>query len=58
MKTATELGCGKINNTEDRMVGWTTYFIIKSWFDNWKKDLVELGIAFTDDSVKVIIPDA
>ena len=54
----TELSCGKVNNAEERRVRWTTYFNIKSWFDNWESDLVKLGFAFVDDNHKVIIPDA
>jgi hypothetical protein len=56
--TATELSCGKVNNAEERRVRWTTYFNLKSWFDNWENDLVKLGFAFVDDNHKVIIPDA
>jgi hypothetical protein len=46
-----------VNNTEVRRVRWTTYFNIKSWFDNWEKDLVKLGFAFTNDNDNTIIPD-
>ena len=56
-KTAAELRCGKANNAEERRVRWTTYFNIKSWFDNWEKDLVKLGFAFTNDNGNTIIPD-
>ena len=56
-KTAAELRCGKVNNAEERRVRWTTYFNIKSWFDNWEKDLVKLGFAFTNDNDNTVIPD-
>ena len=56
-KTATELSCGKVNNAEERRVRWTTYFNIKSWFDNWDNDLVKLGFASRDDNDNIVIPD-
>ena len=55
--TAAELRCGKVNNAEEIRVRWTTYFNIKSWFDNWEKDLVKLGFAFTNDNDNTVIPD-
>ena len=55
--TAAELRCGKANKAEERRVRWTTYFNIKSWFDNWEKDLVKLGFAFTNDNDNTVIPD-
>ncbi|KAL7483109.1 hypothetical protein ACHAW6_008757 [Cyclotella cf. meneghiniana] len=36
--TALELTSGRSNNAEERRVRWTTYFNIKSWFDNWERD--------------------
>ena len=35
---------------------WATYFIIKSWFDNWEKDLLELESAKVDSNGKTVIP--
>ncbi len=47
----------KVNNVEDRRVQWTTHKNLKLWFDNWGKDLVELGFAHLDEHGEVIIPD-
>ncbi len=33
-----------------------TYANISSWFDNWERDLVELGFAFHDERGQCIIP--
>ena len=51
------MSCVKVNNAEERRVRWTTYFNIKSLFDNWEKDLVKLGFSFTHDNDNTIIPD-
>ena len=47
----------KVNNVEDRRVQWTTHKNLKLWFENWGKDLVELGFAHLDEHGDVIIPD-
>ncbi len=54
--TALELTSSRSNNVEERRVCWTTYFNIKSWFDNWERDLLELGFAKTDSNGKTVIP--
>ncbi len=54
--TALELTSGRSNNVEERRVRWTTYFNIKSWFDNWERDLLELGFAEVDSEGKTVIP--
>jgi hypothetical protein len=54
---ATELGCSKVNNAEERRARWTTYFNIKRWVDNCEIDLVKLGFAITNDNDNIIIPD-
>eukprot|EP00804_Cyclotella_cryptica_P024959 CCRYP_015507-RC/>CCRYP_015507-RC protein AED:0.06 eAED:0.04 QI:0/0/0/1/0/0/2/0/553 len=54
--TALELTSGRSNNVEERRVCWTTYFNIKSWFDNWERDLLELGFADVDVNGKTVIP--
>ena len=41
---------------EERCVCWTTYFNIKSWFDNWERDLFEVGFAEVDSKGKTVIP--
>lgn len=43
--TATDINCGRSNNAEERRVRWTTYYFIKSWFDSWERDLLELEFA-------------
>ena len=45
----------KHNNCEDHRIQWTTYKKLRMWFDNWGKDLVELGFAYCDANGKVII---
>ena len=55
--TATDMKAVKVNNVEDRRVQWTTHKNLKLWFENWGKDLVELGFAHHDKHGKVIIPD-
>ncbi len=47
----------KVNNAEERRVRWTTYFNIKSWFDNRENDLVKLGFASANDKDIVAIPN-
>ena len=54
--TAIELTCRKINNAEERRVRWTMYFNLKSWFDNWERDLVELCFASINEVDKIEIP--
>ena len=33
-----------------------TYYNLKTWFDSWKEELIELGFAKYDDENKVFIP--
>jgi hypothetical protein len=54
--TALELTSGRSNTVEERWVHWTTYFNIKSWFDNWERDLLELGFAEVDSKGMTVIP--
>ena len=54
--TALELTSGRSNNVEELCICWTTYFNIKSWFDNWEQDLLELGFAKVDSKGKTVIP--
>jgi hypothetical protein len=56
--TALELTSGRSNNAEERLVHWTIYFNIKSCFDNWEWDLLELGFAEVDSKGKTVIPTA
>jgi hypothetical protein len=39
------LSVSKAKQVEDRRIGWTNYKNISMWFDNWERDLVELGTA-------------
>ncbi|KAL7551138.1 hypothetical protein ACHAWF_014338 [Thalassiosira exigua] len=38
------------------LIQWTTYTNIKTWFDNWEADLLELGFAERQDR-DVVIPN-
>jgi len=50
---------GKLHSQEARRIQWTTYSNLKMWFDNWGRDLVELGFAIKlNDDGDVHIPDA
>ena len=53
-ETAVDLLCGKTQTAEDRRIKWTTYTNIKMWFDNWARDLLELGFAEKVDGIIVI----
>ena len=33
-----------------------TYYNLKTWFDSWQEELIELGFANLDDENKVVIP--
>ena len=54
--TALELTSGRSNNVKEQHVCWTTYFNIKSWFDNWVRDLLELEFAEVDSDGTTVIP--
>ena len=62
--TATNLQGGYEKKAEDRRIRWTTYSNLKLWFDNWKRELLELGFATTsqyegeegEDEEKINIP--
>jgi hypothetical protein len=53
--TAKHLDASKMEYCEDRRIRWTTWSNINAWFDNWERDLVELGFAFYDEDGKVVI---
>jgi len=53
--TAIDLSSKKSPNVEERRILWTTYTNLKSWLDNWSKDLVDLGFAKIENG-KVMIP--
>ena len=56
-ETAVDLLCDKTQTAEDRRIKWTTYTNIKMWFDNWARDLLELGFAKKVDGMIVIKQD-
>ena len=43
--TALNLKATKAESAEDRRKTWTTYKNLDMWFENWTKDLVQLGFA-------------
>jgi len=57
LSTAKYLDASKMEYSEERRIRWTTWPNINSWFDNWEKDLVELGFAYYDEDEHLIIPD-
>jgi hypothetical protein len=55
--TSINLSMSKASKVEDRRIRWTNYRNISMWFDNWERDLVDLGTATRDPSTnKVTIP--
>ena len=56
-ETDVDLLYGKTQTAEDRRIKWTTYTHIKMWFDNWARDLLELGFAKKVDGIIVITQD-
>ena len=46
----------KTDNDEARRIAWTTYKNLAQWFDNWGRDLVELGFAEKDEEGNIVIP--
>ncbi len=47
----------KCGSQEEQHIRWTTYSNLKSWFDNFETDLVELGFAHKDADGNTIIPN-
>jgi hypothetical protein len=52
-----DFSTGRGNNAEQRRIMWTTYYNLKSWFNNWERDLLELGFAEKVDGKTLIPPD-
>jgi hypothetical protein len=44
--TAVNLNACKTKSTEDRHIWWMNYKNLSLWFENWEKDLVELGFTY------------
>ena len=57
LSTAKHLDASKMEYCEDRRIRWTTWANLNAFFDNWEKDLVELGFAFYNEDGECIIPD-
>ena len=56
-ETAVDLYCSSKNNAaEERRIAWTTYSNLKTWFENWEKDLLKLGFAKCKTCGEVYIP--
>jgi hypothetical protein len=54
--SAVNLNTAKGKNRE--CIRWTTYKTLSLWFDNWERNLVELGFAYYDPITnKVCIPE-
>eukprot|EP00804_Cyclotella_cryptica_P002589 CCRYP_010430-RA/>CCRYP_010430-RA protein AED:0.08 eAED:0.03 QI:0/0/0/1/0/0/2/0/413 len=54
---ANSIVVGKGKNAKDRRVKWTTYYNLKTWFDSWQEELIELGFAKYDENKVFIPPD-
>ena len=55
--TAVDIYADKSVPVEDRRIRWTTYTNLKTWFDNWSRDLIELGFATADKMGHAVIPE-
>ena len=42
-ETFVELNADRINDVEQRRILWTSYNNMNMWFENWERDLEELG---------------
>ncbi len=42
------LSASKAKQVEDRRIHWTNYKNISMWFNNWERDLIEIGTASLD----------
>ena len=53
--TDIDLKSGKCDSVEERRVLWTTFCNIKTWFENWKVDFVEIGFTeeYEDGSIRI-----
>ncbi len=56
--TAVNLRADKGKNKEESQIWWTTYKNLSLWFNNWERNLVELGFANLDPITnKICIPE-
>ena len=56
-ETALDLNAKKSEKVEDRRIRWTTLKNLAMWFDNWEKELEELGFGTRDSDGNFNIPD-
>ena len=54
--TAVDIYADKSVPVEDRRIRWTTYTNLKMWFNNWSRDLIELGFVTTYKKCHAVIP--
>ncbi len=54
--TAIDVLSTTCNSHEERRIRWTTYNIMKSWFENCENDLLALGFARIGENGEVDIP--
>jgi hypothetical protein len=52
---AISLNASKTQSAEDRRIHWTTYKNLLMWFDNWERDLVDLGFAYVHPSTGIVV---
>ncbi len=45
-----------MNECRGKKVKWTTYYNLKTWFNSWQENLIELGLANYNEKNKVVIP--
>ena len=50
-----DLAAGISSTAEQRRIMWNNYHNIKSWFENWETDLVNLGFANCNTQGKIVI---
>ena len=56
-ETAINLLAEKCNDVEQRRILWTSYKNLKLWFENWERELEELGFTDRDDDGVHYIPE-
>ena len=55
--TAVDIYADKSVPVEDRRIRWTTNTNLKTLFNNWSRDLIELGFATADKMGHAVIPE-
>ena len=54
-EVAISLNASKTQSAEDQRIRWTTYKNLSTWFDNWERDLVDLGFAYVDPTTGIVV---